>query len=223
VWVFLKLDKQKEEEIVLSKISTSQIIQVLKLPSVWLLMIVILCAYVGYKVTDVLSLYAKDVMQYDQVQSAQVGTFLLFIRPIVGVTIGILADRSQTTFWLFIGFIISCLGALLFATGIITSSSTILFFLSILIVATGVYAARALYFAVMEKGQIPLILTGTAIGLISLIGYTPDIFAGPIIGYLLEHSPGAKGHQHVFWMLVLFSFIGGIAAFYFHRLYGQKR
>lgn len=223
VWFFLKLDKQTEKEIILEKITASQVREVLKLPSVWLLMIIILCAYVGYKITDVFSLYAKDVMLYNQVQSAQVGTFLLFIRPIVGVVIGVLADRSQTTFWLVVGFIVSFLGALLFATEIITSSATILFFASILIVATGVYAARSLYFAVMEKGQIPLILTGTAVGLISLIGYTPDIFAGPAMGYLLENSPGAKGHQHVFWMLALFSFIGGIAAWYYYRLYGKKK
>ncbi|NNC48916.1 MAG: MFS transporter [Flaviramulus sp.] len=222
VWFFLKLDKQTKKEIILEKITASQVKEVLKLPSVWLLMIIILCAYVGYKITDVFSLYAKDIMLYDQVQSAQVGTFLLFIRPIVGAVIGVMADRSQTTFWLVVGFIVSFLGALLFATRIITSSETVLFFVSILIVATGVYAARSLYFAVMEKGQIPLFLTGTAVGLISLIGYTPDIFAGPVMGYLLENSPGIKGHQHVFWMLALFSFIGGIAAWYYHRLYGKK-
>ena len=53
-------------------------------------------------------------------------------------------------------------------------------------------------------------------------GYTPDIFAGPAIGYLLENSPGAVGHQHVFWMLALFSFIGGIAASYYFQLYKKK-
>jgi MFS transporter, GlpU family, inner membrane protein len=219
VWFFLKLDRKTENDIVLQKITISQVKEVLRLPSVWLLMIIILCAYVGYKVTDVFSLYAKDVMLYDQVQSAQVGTFLLFIRPVVGVFIGVLADRTQTTFWLVVSFIVSFVGALLFALGIISDSETVLFFISILVVATGVYAARSLYFAVMEKGNIPLVLTGTAVGLISLIGYTPDIFAGPVIGYLLESSRGAKGHQDVFWMLAVFSFIGGIAALYYYKLY----
>jgi nitrate/nitrite transporter NarK len=223
VWFFLKLDRKTENEIVLQKITISQVKEVLRLPSVLLLMIIILCAYVGYKITDIFSLYAKDVMLYDQVQSAQVGTFLLFIRPVVGVLIGVLADRTQTTFWLVVSFIVSFVGALLFALGIISDSETVLFFISILVVATGVYAARSLYFAVMEKGNIPLVLTGTAVGLISLIGYTPDIFAGPVIGYLLESSPGAKGHQHVFWMLAVFSFIGGIAALYYYKLYRRKK
>lgn len=222
VWFFMRLDKNIEQAIILDKITVSQIREVLKLPSVGLLMVIILCAYVGYKITDVFSLYAQDVMLYDQVKSAQVGTFLLFIRPVIGVLIGILADRSQTTYWLVVSFIISFFGALLFATGIITSSATVLFFMSILVVATGVYAARSLYFAVMERGKIPLVLTGTAVGLISLIGYTPDIFAGPAMGYLLENSPGALGHQRVFWMLALFSLVGGIASWFYFRLYRKK-
>ena len=219
VWFFMKLDRDAEKAIILEKITVSQLQEVSRLPSVWLLMIIILCAYVGYKITDVFSLYAQDVMLYDQVQSAQVGTFLLFIRPVIGVVIGILADRTQTTFWLVVSFVISFFGALLFATGIISASATALFFVSILVVATGVYAARSLYFAVMERGKIPIVLTGTAVGLISLIGYTPDIFAGPAMGYLLDNSPGAEGHQHVFWMLAVFSFIGGVAAWGYHQMY----
>ncbi|KZS38374.1 MFS transporter permease [Aquimarina aggregata] len=223
VWFFMKIDHTLEKEIIIEKITVSQVQEVLRLPSVWLLMIIILCAYVGYKITDVFSLYAKDIMLYDQVQAAQVGTFLLFIRPVIGVLIGILADRSQTTFWLLISFIISFLGALLFATGLISASSTALFFISILVVATGVYSARSLYFAVMQRGKIPLVLTGTAVGIISLIGYTPDIFAGPAIGYLLENSPGQEGHQHVFWMLALFSSIGSLAAWYYYKLYKKEK
>ncbi len=222
VWFFMKLDAEVEKEIILEKITVSQVKEVLRLPAVWLLMVIILCAYVGYKITDIFSLYAEDVMLYNQVEAAQVGTFLLFTRPVVGVLIGLLADRSETTLWLVLSFVISFLGAILFATGIISDGTTALFFISTLIVATGVYAARCLYFAVMENGQIPLVLTGTAVGLISLVGYTPDIFSGPAIGYFLEHSPGAAGHQHVFWMLALFSFIGGVAAWYYFQLYRKK-
>ncbi|MGB3145633.1 MAG: MFS transporter [Maribacter sp.] len=223
VWLFMKLPNRSENEIIVEKITVSQIGEVLRLPSVLLLMVIILCAYVGYKITDVFSLYAQDVMLYDAVSSAQVGTFLLFVRPVVGILIGILADRSRPSLWLFIGFNIAFVGSVIFASGLIEHTSWFLFLLSILIVALGVYAARALYFAVMQSGKIPLLLTGTAVGLISLVGYTPDIFAGPAMGYLLDASPGIEGHQHVFWMLALFSFFGGFAAYRYFKLYGIKR
>ena len=219
VWLFMKTELANEKSIVLETISIGQISQVLKLPAVWLLMLIILCAYVGYKVTDIISLYANDVMGYDQTDSAKVGSFLLFARPVIGVIIGILADRTQTTFWLLISFLITFFGAMLLATGLVSNTTTILFFISILVVATGVYAARSLYFAVMKSGQIPLVLTGTAVGLVSLIGYTPDIFAGPLIGYLLENSPGIVGYQQVFYLLAFFSLIGGVAAAIYFYLF----
>jgi sugar phosphate permease len=90
--------------------------------------------------------------------------------------------------------------------------------MGILITATGVYAARALYFAAMQEGHIPLVLTGTAVGMMSLVGFTPDIFADLLSGYLLDNAPGETGHQYVFMMLAVFSFIGLIASFVFYRL-----
>ncbi len=223
VWFFMRLDKQVEQEITLDKVRMHQILEVLKLPSVWLLMVIILTAYVGYKITDIFSLYAQDVMDYDQVDAAKVGTFLLFVRPVVGVAVGFIADKTRITFMLFLTFVISLFGSLLFASGIINQSTTALFFISVSILATGVYAARALYFAVMKKGKIPLLLTGTAIGLISVIGYTPDIFMGPLMGYLLDSSPGPSGHQHVFWVLAAFTCAGSFAGFIYYRLYERKK
>jgi sugar phosphate permease len=217
VWFFLKMPSDGETA-VLESINFRQIRTVLKIPAVWLLMIIILCAYVGYKITDIFSLYANEVMLYDEVKSAQVGTFLLFIRPIVGVLIGFIADKSRTTLWLIISFIIAIVGATFFALGIIDPSSGSLFIMSILITATGVYAIRSLYFATMQEGKIPLVLTGTAVGMISLIGYTPDIFASPAMGYLLDSSPGETGHQHVFLMLIAFSIVGLIASIIFYKI-----
>ena len=120
-----------------------------------------------------------------------------------------------------IGFFILLAGSILIVSGVVTASIQLLFFISIIIVSTGVNAVRCLYFSVMEKGNIPLVLTGTAVGMISIVGYTPDIFAGPMMGYLLDRSPGIWGHQQVFIMLGIFSFIGGMSAWRYYRLYGD--
>jgi len=219
-WFFMKSGVD-EKDILLEKISVKQIGTVLKFRSVWLLMIIILCAYVGYKITDILSQYAREVMLYNEVKSAQVGTFIQFLRPATGILVGLIVDRYKITIWLVFSFIATIIGSLLFATGSIAPSTTALYFLSVVVISAGVYAARALYFGVMQKGKIPLVLTGTAVGMISVIGYTPDIFAGPAYGYLLDANPGEPGFQNVFWMLTVFAIIGGIAAFYYHRLYGN--
>lgn len=216
VFFFLKLKNEKFADVQKEKITFQNIKTVLKLPSVWLLMIIILCAYVGYKITDIFSLYAREVMNYTEVEAAQTGTFLLFIRPIVGVLIGFLADRSRASIYLSLGFILTIVGAVLFASGILSGNTTLFFFTTIIITAVGVYSARVLYFAVMEEGKIPLLLTGTAVGVISFVGYTPDIFAGPMIGYFLDGWKGETGHQYVFWTLAGFSVVGLIASLTFY-------
>ena len=222
VWFFMKTGDE-EKEMILERISWKDIKQVLKLPSVWLLMVIILCGYVGYKITDIISQYAEEVMLYNQVEAAKVGTLLQFLRPATGILFGLIADRLKITWLLVVGFFFALIGGLLFASGIIAPSTTTLFFISVLVIAVGVYAIRALYFGVMQVGKIPLTLTGTAVGLISLIGYTPDVFAGPAYGVLLDAHPGEElGHQHVFWMLSAFAFVGGVAAFIYHQKYGKS-
>ncbi|MEO9893156.1 MFS transporter [Aurantibacter sp.] len=220
-WFFMKSGVE-EKEIQIEKITVEQIAIVFKLPAVKLLMVIILCAYVGYKITDILSQYANEVMHYDQVKSGQVGTFLQFLRPAVGVVVGLVIDRFKISLSLVCSFAIAVIGGLLFAIGLIEPTNTALFLLSVVVIATGVYAARALYFAVMEEGRIPLIYTGTAVGLISVVGFTPDIFAGLVYGYLLDTYPGELGFQYVFLMLVGFSVIGGLAALQYFRIYNKR-
>lgn len=200
------------------KLHLKNIKQVLKIPSVWLLMIIVLCAYLGYKVTDIFPLYASNVMDYDAISSAKIGASLLYIRPIVGVLIGFLADRTRASLWLSVGFLFTIIASIVIASGIIEAQNTSLFILSIGLTAIGVYTVRVLYFAVLEEGKIPLVLTGTVVGLISVIGFTPDIFSGPLIGLLLDNNPGKLGHQYVFSGLAGFAFFGLIASILFYRL-----
>ncbi len=220
VWIWLKPNQEGVNTKIETseKLTTTNIRTVLKIPSVWLLMVIILCGYVGYKITDDFSLYANEVMLYDEIMAAQIGSMLLYIRPVVGISVGVFADRSKSSTWMLVGFIFMLLGSLLFASGIMKAGLVFLFFLSLVATSIGVYAIRSLYFAAMHEGHIPLAVTGTAVGIMSLVGYTPDIFVGPVMGHLLDSSPGELGHRHVFMMLACFSAVGLIALIAFRRV-----
>jgi hypothetical protein len=109
-------------------------------------------------------------------------------------------------------------GSIIFASGLIQSGLNTMFFLSLIILAVGTYSIRALYFAILQEGKISLALTGTAVGVISLTGYTPDIFAGPLMGYYLDKFPGLLGHQYVFIYLAAFSILGVLCTFRFVQI-----
>ena len=219
VFFFLKFnDTEDTKTKTVNKITLVNFRIIMQFKTVWLLMIIILCAYYGYKMTDVFSLYAEDVMKYDKIESAKVGTYLLYLRPFIGVIIGLLADRTRASLWIIIGFFLTLITSLIFVSGMISDQTTLLFILSIGLMALGVYSVRVLYFAAMEEGKIPLALTGTAIGFISIVGYTPDIFSGPMIGVLLDNNPGELGHQYVFLVLAGFTLIGLITSITFYRI-----
>ena len=218
VFIFLRTSEEKSTNVKSSLNSLTNIKHVLKNESIWLLMIIIMCAYVGYKVTDIYSLYASEVMFYDQIEAAKVGAVQLYLRPIVCIMIGLLADKTKNMFWIIFGFITMLIGAVIFSLGFIQPDMNFIFFLSLVVLAVGTYSIRALYFAVLKEAKVPFALTGTAVGLISVVGYSPDIFAGPIMGYLLDTYPGVVGHQYVYLILVVFSVIGLIASLRFARL-----
>ena len=218
VLIFLRNTEDKNTNFELPLNTLTNIKSVLKNESIWLLMLIIMCAYVGYKVTDIYSLYASEVMLYDQIEAAEVGALQLYLRPIVCIAIGLLADRTKNMFWIIFGFVTMLIGALIFSFGIIKPDMNFIFFLSLVILAVGTYSIRALYFAVLKEANVAFALTGTAVGIISVVGYSPDIFAGPIMGYLLDENPGIIGHQYVYFMLFIFSIIGLIASIRFARL-----
>jgi MFS family permease len=204
VYAYLKIELKDDEKIE----NIKSLLELAKLKSVWLISFIILCAYMGYKITDIYSLYASEVMLFDEINAARVGALQQYLRPIVCISVAFFTDKNGNINNILIGFFVMMLGSILFASGLIKVSMNILFFISLIIVATGTYAIRGLYFSILKDGKIPYILSGTAIGLISMVGYSPDIFATPLYGYLLDNYPGIKGHQYVYLILFISSIVG---------------
>ncbi|MBL7873453.1 MAG: MFS transporter [Cyclobacteriaceae bacterium] len=214
VWIFVpKTSTSHSNEPVITR---STFLKLLLTPTVWMLAVIIVCAYVGYKITDNFSLYVKDVLGVTETQAATVGTLALWMRMIVALIAGYFADRFSGVKIIIVCFALNTLGSLAIGLGFLTTSFWFvgITFTSILI---GVYGVRVLYFAVLEEARIPLFTTGTVVGIISFIGFTPDIFMSPLAGYLLDQFPGVQGHQFVFFVLMIFSILGMATSFLFFQ------
>jgi MFS transporter, GlpU family, inner membrane protein len=59
-------------------------------------------------------------------------------------------------------------------------------------------------------------------GIVSVVGYTPDIFVAPVGGWLLDRSPGVPGHRHYYLFLGAFALLGLLATAIFRRLIPTK-
>lgn len=186
-------------------------------PSVWWQALILLCAYVGYKCTDDFSLYAQVAFGYDDVAAAHVGTISYWMRPGAAVAAGYLGDRFGHTRLTMIAFGIIIAGSTVIAAGVLEAALPVTLLMTIALASIGIYALRGLYFSLFQVSHFPLRFTGTAVGIISVIGYSPDVFFGPLMGYLLDHYPGAWGHQLLFLVLIGFALLGIVATWAFRQ------
>ncbi|MFT4639168.1 MAG: putative MFS family arabinose efflux permease [Verrucomicrobiales bacterium] len=205
-----------------SNLNLRGVLHVFRMPTVWLQAFIIICAYVGFKATDDFSLYASDVLELDEVEAAKIGTVSLWMRPIAAIAAGYLADRASAGLMTVVSFALLAVGSLVLGCDFIQAGMGGIFLMTIICASLGIFALRGLYYAIMKEGKVPVAFTGSAVGLVSVVGYTPDIFMGPVMGYLLDRSPGPIGHQHVF--LVVFGFaIAGLAGSVVFRLLTHQK
>jgi sugar phosphate permease len=207
-------------------LSLAKILTVLKNPAVWLQGMIVVTAYTGYKGMDDLSLLARDVYHFDDVQAASVGAVSFWVRPFAALGAGIIGDKVGVTRAIIACFVLLIVGDGAVALGFLDPSAPWMLFTMVIAVGAAVFGLRGLYFAIFDDAGVPGALTGSAVGLVSVVGYTPDIFMGPINGYLTDTYPGALGHQYFFGVLACFAGLGLVCTLLFqwltaHRSAGQ--
>ena len=62
--------------------------------------------------------------------------------------------------------------------------------------------------AMMDEGAIPEKYSGTAAGIISTIGFLPEIFCSLLAGSLIDGHPGVTGYRQYFGFLIAMLILG---------------
>lgn len=199
--------------------------QVLGQRIVWLQSVIVICAYCGYKGLDNYGLYAFDVLGMNEVDSARFTSIAAFLRPVAAIVAGIIADRITTSRVIGYSFVVLLLCYTMLAFQLPTPQLINIIYANLIITFVAVFGLRGVYFALLEETGIKQNLTGTTVGLVSLAGFTPDIFFAAIAGRLLDADPGITGHQHFFALLATISAVGIAATLsvtYYHQFLREK-
>ena len=181
---------------------------VLRRPVIWAQAAIVICAYCGYKGLDNYSLYAIQVLGMDEVRGAALATWGAWVRPFAALAAGLVADRFSAT--RSIGGTFAMLGITFVALANVVPDPTSLRFIyaNLFVSFFGVFALRGIYFALLEENRTPAFVTGAAVGLVSLVGFTPEVFFAPITGRILDANPGLVGFQHYFLFLAAVAMAG---------------
>ncbi len=179
---------------------------------VWLQAFIVVCSYSGYKGLDYYSLYAVDVLGSDEVSAANFMANASYLRAVAAIIAGLLVDRFSATRVIRFTFLFLLISYVVLSMLSPAFGPVYYIYGNILFTFAAVYALRGVYFALLEETNIEKLLTGTAVGLISVIGYTPDVFFNSIAGRILDASPNLVGYQHLFMFLSGFALVGLISS-----------
>ena len=215
VWLFLPEPETANDNKQSSNFGN--IIKVLSNRLVWLHAGIIICAYSTYKGLDNTALYAYEVLGMHEVDAAKLFTYGSLTRPLAAILAGFLADRIIASRVILIMFFILIGAYIGFTIFDASASSTIFILVNIFTTFFMVFAIRGVYFALVNEINTPKHITGTTIGIVSFIGFTPDIFFGSISGRILDASPGIEGHQNYFLFLSVIALIGVITTWYLRK------
>ena len=154
----------------------------------------------------------------NEIDAARVVAIGSWMRPVAAVGAGLLGDRFSVSRMTVIAFVILLLSDLYFALVTPIPGAAWVLLGNTLLTGTAIFGLRGLYFALYEEAKVPAAVTGTAVGLVCVIGFTPEVFVSYVGGVLIDRSPGLAGHQHFFLFLAAFAFVGVVASYAIMRI-----
>ena len=213
--LFLKGNKENEREEDKKSLSLKDIGQVLKTPAIWLITLIVICCYSVYLGSTYLTPYFTNVIGATASFAAVLAIMRSYILQFAcGPTGGVLADKMKSISKVVAGCYILIVAALAVILVLPTTAGSIVPMIGLMILlCAGIFAMRGIYFATIDEANIPMHVTGTAVGIVSLIGFTPDVFMSPICGKLLDSFEGAAGYRAIFILMMAFAVVGLAATF----------
>ncbi|MEM7468442.1 MAG: MFS transporter [Pseudomonadota bacterium] len=185
--------------------------------SIWLQAVIVLTAYCAYKGLDNYGLYLVDVLGVDELKASQFMAATAYLRPLGAIAAGLLADRFRASTVIVVLFALLTAIYLFAATNDLGSVGFNLLLVNLGVSFLAVFALRGVYFALLNEMSIATKMTGTAIGVVSVVGFAPDVFFYSITGRILDHFPGAQGHHYYFLLLAAIGLIGFTASLFLFR------
>ncbi|MEC7368548.1 MAG: MFS transporter [Pseudomonadota bacterium] len=197
-WFVLDDDRGSSNESSLSLAGFEEVLQVIRMPVVWLIAMVVLTAYSAYWGSFYFTPYASDVFGVSVVTGGAIGVARMWLKPLASFAAGLAADHfsvSKTALFMMLVMTFCFTGFAFIPEG---ADHLWLMLVNVLLVCIAIFAMRGIYFALLQEGGIPQAVTGTAAGLISAIGFTPDVFMPLLGGFLLDTFPGAQGYRYLY-------------------------
>ncbi len=178
-------------------------------PRVWLMSLIILCAYTMNMSNYYVAPYASAIFSVSPLIAGIMSSSSQYIRPFAAMGAGVLGDKFNASKVMLVGLITTFLG--MGVVYITPQDSTIILILAgLLIIFASMYVTQSMHFAIMEETKFPPEASGTIIGLVCTIGYLPEAFVPYTAGIILDNfaHDEVAGYRLIFVLIMAITAIG---------------
>jgi sugar phosphate permease len=185
-------------------------------PELWLLAVIMMISQMLFWVTYSISAFLQVNLGLTAFAAGFVTLMKLWMRPIGGISIGFIADRMSKELllaWLILLASLSLLAIVYLPLG----GRMAAIIVTIVVIGYLTYAIKGLYWALLDHCPVRRELTGLAIGLVSFIGYMPDVLLPLYDGWLSREYSRAHAFQVYFTSIAACGFVGAALCAAFHR------
>ncbi len=195
------------------KVSAKDVLEVAKMPRIWLAGTLVLMNYSALIFHGMITPYLTEAFNLSGDVVAILSTVRTYVMMMIGAMVaGVLADKMGSVIrFMTLGFI----GMAIFGVGysLIPANSEFIWVIVLNFIVFGLclYSVKALYFATIDEVMVPKHLAGTASGIISLVGYCPEIFMYVWVGQIVDSAPGLEGYYIIFKFIIGFSVVGFVS------------
>ena len=178
---------------------------------IWLAALIILIGYQIFWVTYSLAGLLQSIFQLSAVTVGAITVGRLWMRPLGGVLAGFIGDYFRVI--PFLGVLMLIAGGLLALLPSLpaTIGATVLFPM-VLLIGLFTYGVRGIFWATLDECDVSASTRGLAVGIISLLAYTPDIYVPMVQSWALANWSGQQGFQIYYGLFGASSVIGFFAA-----------
>jgi sugar phosphate permease len=187
-----------------------------RIPELWLLAAIMVISQQLFWVTYSISAFLQVNFGLTALAAGTVTLVKLWMRPVGGISIGFLGDMLPKEKLL--GWLILLASLSLIAISFLPLAGHIVAIVAIvLVIGYLTYAIKGLYWALLDHCPVPRALLGLAIGVVSFIGYMPDVLLPLYDGWLSRNFPRQEGFRIYFTSIALCGFAGTWLCWRFHR------
>lgn len=219
---YFLIDKNEVEGKVDAKEALDGLLHVAKMPRVWVAGGIVFFGYSFYNGLSYFSSYLTEICGMSVSMGVAVNIVRQYLIAFIAAPLGgAIADKMGSSInylkiALFVGTILTGVYLLIPTTVGITVVVAVM-----LILAAVMMTIRGTYYATTDEIKIPIMMSGAAAGILSIVGNTPDLFIFTLYGHFMDAYPGILGYRYIFITMMIFAVLGIACCFLLSYMKGH--